>query len=406
MPFITISKDAQSVHSDIRGPIYEQALALERQGETILKLNTGNPAAFGFRMPESVKEALSGSVLEKALGYCDVRGQVPAREAILHYHTSRGIRHLSMEDIYICNGVSEAVNMALSALLSPGDEVLVPMPCYSLWTNCILLCGAKPVFYVCDEASGWNPDVAEMEKLISPKTKAIVMINPNNPTGAVYNREIVERVVHLAEQKGLILFSDEIYDRLVFSPAQFISAASVSTNGVIVTMSGLSKSHCMCGFRCGWMVFSGKRELYADFIAAIQALAAMRLCANAIMQLAIPAALKDTAYTQEMISAEGRLEKSRQAVFAGLDKIEGVSYVKNQAAFYLFPKLDPKHFSISSDRSFAQKLLQEQHILVVPGSGFSQNDPYHFRIVMLPEENALGQAMDKLGTFLETNKTF
>ncbi len=404
MDIIKTSPNIENVYSDIRGEIYELALKLEKEGQKILKLNTGNPAAFGFKMPEIIKKSVTEK-LEKSLGYCDVRGMADSREAILNYHKSRGIDNLKAENIFICNGVSEAVEMVLTALVGKGDEVLVPMPCYSLWSNGVFLAGAKPVFYKCDEQCGWNPDVKDIEKKINSNTKAVVIINPNNPTGAIYSEETLKQITDLAEKHNLVVFSDEIYDRLVFDNKPFTSTAALNKNCVTVTLNGLSKSHCLCGFRCGWMAISGPEEKFRDLVRGINTLAALRLCSNAIMQLCIPEALGDDTYTKEMMAEGSRLDRQRKAVYAALDTIPEISYVKNDAAFYLFPKIDSKQISISSDKIFAKNLLEQKQVLIVAGSGFGQDDNYHFRIVMLPEPEILSDATLKIGDFLKNNRT-
>lgn len=390
------------VHSDIRGPIYQEALRMQREGIDVLRLNTGNPASFGFGMPDSVRQALMANA-DKAVAYCDLRGMPDAREAILAYHKSKGVEGLGMDDIFIGNGVSELVQMAMIALISNGDEVLIPSPNYSLWSNCTYIAGGKPVFYTCDEDNGWCPDLEDIRKKLSPRTRAIVIINPNNPTGTLYSKEVLEGIIEIARQNELVIFSDEIYDRLVMDGKEHISTASLAPDLTVVTMNGLSKSHIICGFRCGWMVISGSK--YAqDYVDGIQALAAMRLCSNALTQLVIPAALNDPESTKAMLVPGGRIYEQREAVCRQLDRIEGVSYVKNSAAFYLFPRLDKEKFNITSDKQFAMDYLHAKHVLVIPGSGFDYPDNAHFRIVMLPDPERLSRAMEDLGDFLSDYK--
>lgn len=403
MSLIRKSENLKNVHSDIRGELYIKALEMEAAGIPVLKLNTGNPAAFGFRMPESIRTAVTSS-LDRALGYCDLRGMLPARQAILQYHLSRGLRGITENDIFIGNGVSEVVSMALTALLNRDDEVLVPSPCYSLWTNSVILASGKPVLYCCDEQAEWNPDIADIERKITPKTKAIVIINPNNPTGAVYNRETLEKLVAIAKQHNLVLFSDEIYDRLVLDNIPYTSTAAIGQDVTVITMNGLSKSHCACGFRCGWLVISGPADTAAELREALTTLAALRLCSNAIMQLAIPAALADSDYTEKMIAPDGRLSRQRQAACDELDAIDGIRYVKNSAAFYLFPRIDLSRFDFADDHAFAAGLLEEKHILTIPGSGFSWEPHDHFRIVALPQEEVLRDAVHQIGEFLEAHR--
>ena len=395
-----LSKNLTDVHSDIRGEIYMQALEMERKGDHVLKLNTGNPAAFGFKMPESIKNRIITDA-EKALGYCDIKGLEEARVAIRNYHRSKGLKNITEDDIFIGNGVSEAAYMIITALIGQGDEVLVPSPCYSLWTNFTYLAGGKVRFYSCDESNQWAPDVEGIKKGITKNTKAIVLINPNNPTGALYSKEILLEIVDIARKNNLIIISDEIYDRLVLDGEEHISTGVLADDITVVTMNGLSKSHCICGLRCGWLCISGIEKEKKILGEALVKIASVRLCSNALMQRVIPDALADAVYTQSMIGPHGRLLRQRNAVTEELDKIEGISYVKNSAAFYLFPKLDLKAFSLGSDREFAKKLLYEKHILVIPGSGFSCLDNAHFRIVMLPEEEELRNAINRMGELLK-----
>ena len=397
---IQLADRMAAVHSDIRGELYREALAMQARGIEVLKLNTGNPAAFGFPLPESIRLAMEGNA-HKAVPYCDFQGMPAAREAIVAYETGKGVPGLHMDDVFIGNGLSEVVNFALFPLLNPGDEVLVPTPNYSLWSNTILLAGAKPVYYRCDEASGWNPDVADIRSKITCKTKALVIINPNNPTGAVYDTDVLNQMLDVAREHDLLVFSDEIYDRLVMDGRVHISTASLAPDLVVVTMNGLSKSHSLCGFRCGWMAISGPREKTLDYRRGIVELTSMRLCANALSQLVIPAALADPETPAAMVRPGGRLYEQRQATIDVLKDIDGVSFVKNVAAFYLFPKLDVKKFNITNDKVFARDLLRATNILVVPGSGFEWQEPDHFRLVMLPEAPQLREAMIRMGNFLD-----
>ena len=388
------------VHSDIRGELYHKAMRMQSKGIEVLKLNTGNPAAFGFTMADSIRHALEGHEHE-AVAYCDFQGMPQAREAIVRYERSKGIEGIEPEDVFVGNGVSEVVNFALMPLLNPGDEVLIPTPNYSLWSNTILLAGAKPVYYRCDEASGWNPDVADLRSKITPKTRAMVIINPNNPTGALYDTQVLKDMLQAAREHDLIVFSDEIYDRLVMDGLTHVSTASLAPDLVVITMNGLSKSHCLCGYRCGWMVISGPRARTEEYRKGIVQLTSMRLCSNALAQLVIPAALEDMETPLSMVRPGGRLYEQRKATLAALDQIDGISYVKNVAAFYLFPRLDARKFNITSDKQFAADLLEATHILVVPGSGFDWAEPDHFRLVMLPQAQVMGDAMKRMGQFLE-----
>ena len=400
---IELANRMELVHSDIRGELFREALAMQAAGTKVLKLNTGNPAAFGFPLPESIKNAIEGNA-HKAVAYCDFQGMPEARKAILDYETKKGIPDIRMEDIFIGNGVSEVVNFALFPLLNSGDEVLIPTPTYSLWSNTVLLAGARPVFYRCDEQSDWNPDIADLKKKITSRTRALVIINPNNPTGALYPTEVLEQMIEVAREHDLIVFSDEIYDRLVMDGLQHVSTAALAPDLTVITMNGLSKSHSLCGYRCGWMVISGPRAKTEEYRKGIVQLTSLRLCSNALAQLVIPAALDDMETPNAMIRPGGRLYEQRKATIETLDKIEGISYVKNVAAFYLFPKLDVKKFNITSDKQFARDLLTETGILVVPGSGFDWAEPDHFRIVMLPQADDLRAAMERMGNFLDGYK--
>lgn len=400
---IKVADRMKYVHSDIRGPLFVEAMDMQARGIDILKLNTGNPATFGFKLPKSIEDALAGQEA-KGLGYCDFKGMPNAREAICEYEKTKGIQGITPDDVFIGNGVSEVVNFALMPLLDDGDEVLVPSPSYSLWGNSVLLAGGDPVFYVCDEQAHWYPDINDIRSKITAKTKAIVIINPNNPTGVLYPEEILQQIVDLAREHGLIIFSDEIYDRLVMDGLQHTSTASLAPDIPVITMNGLSKSHCLCGYRCGWMVISGPRELTEGYRQGIVQLTSLRLCANTLAQLVIPAALDDMATPASMVAPGGRIFEQREACTRELAKIDGLSFVKNDAAFYLFPKLDVKKFNITNDKVFARDLLHATNILLVPGSGFDWAQPDHFRIVMLPEAEVLADAMKRMGEFLDGYK--
>lgn len=389
-----------NVHSDIRGPVFVEAMRMRKEGIDVLRLNTGNPATFGFKMPDSVRNALLNNA-DKAVAYCDLKGMPDAREAICNYHLGKGIQGITPDDVFIGNGVSELVTMVLNVLLNYGDEILVPAPDYSLWTNSVWLAGAKPVHYICDEQSDWYPDLADIKSKITPKTRAIVLINPNNPTGALYSKDFLEQVVQIARENDLVIFSDEIYDRLVMDDLEHVSTAALAPDLTVVTMNGLSKSHIICGFRCGWMVISGPKDISADFKAGINGLCAMRLCANALTQLVIPAALADPESTRAMMVPGGRIYEQREATCRELEKIEGLTFVKNKAAFYIFPKLDVEKFNIHDDQQFAMDYLHSKNVMIIPGRGFSWDKPDHFRIVMLPEPDVLAKAMRDLGDFLK-----
>lgn len=395
-----LSDRMELVHSDIRGDLFREAMAMQALGIDVLKLNTGNPASFGFTLPESIRQALEGNI-HKAVAYCDFQGMPEAREAIASYEQKKGIQNIQAGDVFIGNGVSEVVNFALFPLLNPGDEVLIPTPTYSLWSNTVLLTGAKPVYYHCDEASGWNPDVGDLKKKISSRTRAMVIINPNNPTGVLYSTQVLEDMLAVAREHNLIVFSDEIYDRLVMDSLDHVSTAALAPDLTVVTMNGLSKSHCLCGYRCGWMVISGPSAATKAYRSGVVQLTSMRLCANALAQLVIPAALEDMETPASMVRPGGRIYEQRQATIEVLDRIDGLSYVKNNAAFYLFPRLDAKKFGITNDKRFAADLLEATHILVVPGSGFEWKEPDHFRLVMLPEAEQLRSAMVRMANFLD-----
>lgn len=397
------AKRMENVHSDIRGPLFMEALKLQEQGANVLKLNTGNPAAFGFGLPKSIEDALANHI-DKGVGYCDFKGMPAARTAICEYEKSKGIKGITPDDVFIGNGVSEVVSFALFPLLNDGDEVLVPSPSYSLWGNSVYLAGGKPVFYKCDEKADWNPDIKDIRSKITPKTKAMVIINPNNPTGMLYSEDVLKELVKVAREEKLLLFVDEIYDRLVMDGLKHVSLASLADDIPVITLNGLSKSHCLCGYRCGWMVISGPKHLTEDYKQGIIQLTSMRLCANALAQLVIPAALEDMETPASMIRPGGRIYEQRQAAVSELRKIDGISFVENNSAFYVFPKLDVKKFNITNDKKFAHDLLHAENILVVSGSGFDWDEPDHFRIVMLPEAEVLRDAVKRIGRFLDGYK--
>lgn len=396
-----IAKRMNDVHSDIRGPIYEEANRMARQGIEVIKLNTGNPGTFGFELPESIRTPLMENI-DKAVPYCDVKGMDDSLQAIYDYHTAKGVKGITTESIFIGNGVSEVASIAAAVLFDSGDEVLIPVPSYSMWTNLAYMADARPVLYLCDEKSDWYPDLDDIRSKLTPKTRAIVVINPNNPTGAVYPREILEGIVQIARENNLILLADEIYDRLVMDGLVHHAAAAVGHDIPVVTLNGLSKSHIICGFRCGWMVVSGPDWFTAPTIDAIQKIAAMRLCGNALTQLVIPSALADSASTKAMLAPGGRIYEQRRATFEALDRISGISYVPNHAAFYLFPRIDPKKYNIVSDRQFALDVLHAANVLFVPGSGFDWPEPDHFRLVMLPEPEVISRVVSDIAKFLET----
>lgn len=391
------------VRSDIRGPLFEEALRMQREGIPVMKLNTGNPATFGFEMPASIQQALRERLTD-ATAYCDLRGMPEAREALLAAYHADGVTHARADSIFLGNGVSELVNMSLSVVLNPGDELLMPTPCYTLWSNCARLAEAKPVFYRCDESAHWQPDLDDLRAKITPRTRGIVLINPNNPTGVVYPKETLEAIVEIARANELILFSDEIYSRLVMDGKPFTYLASLADDVPIISYGGLSKSHVICGMRCGWLLVTGPEKARQEIETGLTQLASMRLCGNTMAQLAIPAALSDREYTLSMISPGGRLYEQREATMRALDKIEGLSCVRNDAAFYVFPRIDTKLFPIADDREFLLDLLHETYVLMVPGSGFEWDSPDHFRIVMLPKPDEITTAFERIGEFFKARR--
>ena len=384
---------------DVRGPVVDEAARMEENGLKILKLNIGNPAPFGFSAPEEVIVDMRDSIVN-CQGYSDSRGIFSARKAIMQYAQIKKIPNVTMKDVFTGNGASELIQMSLNALLNDGDEVLVPSPDYPLWTACVNLSGGKAVHYICDEQSDWYPDLADIESKITSRTKAIVIINPNNPTGALYPKELLERFVDIARRHQLIIFSDEIYDRLVMDGLQHISTASLAPDLFCVTFSGLSKSHMICGFRVGWMILSGNKAIAKDYIAGLNMLSNMRLCSNVPGQSIIQTALGGYQSVNEYIVPGGRIYEQRDFIYKALNDIPGVSCVKPQAAFYAFPKIDVKKFNITSDNQFALDFLRSKRVLVVPGSGFNWHEPDHFRIVYLPRVEDLKKATNKLGDFL------
>ena len=394
------SKKLDKVLYDVRGPVVDEAARMEERGMKILKLNIGNPAPFGFTAPEEVLLDIQTNIPDSQ-GYSDSRGIFSARKAVMQYAQIKKIPNVTMKDVFTGNGASELIQLALNALLNTGDEVLVPSPDYPLWTACTYLAGGTAVHYICDEQSDWYPDLEDIESKITAKTKAIVVINPNNPTGALYPKEILEKIVDIARRHNLIIFSDEIYDRLVMDGLEHISTASLAPDLFCVTFSGLSKSHMICGFRVGWMILSGNKELAQDYIEGINMLSNMRLCSNVPGQSVIQTALGGYQSVNEYIVPGGRIYEQRECVYKLLNEIPGISAVKPKAAFYIFPKIDVKRFNITNDSQFALDFLKEKRVLLVPGSGFNWKQPDHFRVVYLPRNEVLADAMHKLGDFLE-----
>ena len=390
----------ENVLYDVRGPVVDEANRMEENGMRVLKLNIGNPAPFGFQAPEEVIQDIRDNIVN-CQGYSDSRGIFAARKAIMQYAQLKHIPNVQMKDIFTGNGASELIQLSLNALLNTGDEVLVPSPDYPLWTACTNLAGGKAVHYICDEESDWYPDPADIESKITPKTKAIVIINPNNPTGALYPRELLEKIVDIARRHELIIFSDEIYDRLVMDGLEHISTASLAPDLFCVTFSGLSKSHMVCGFRVGWMILSGNKDLARDYIAGINMLSNMRLCSNVPGQSIIQTALGGYQSVNEYTVPGGRIYDQREFICKALNDIPGISAVRPSAAFYIFPKIDTKKFNITSDTQFALDFLKEKRVLIIPGSGFNWKQPDHFRVVYLPRIADLKNATNKLADFLD-----
>lgn len=384
---------------DIRGPVLEEAKRLEEEGNRILKLNIGNPAAFGFEAPDEIIQDVIRN-LSNAQGYSDSKGLFSARKAIMQECQQLGIDGVDIDDIYLGNGVSELIVMAMQALLNNSDEVLVPAPDYPLWTAAVSLGGGTPVHYICDEASDWFPDIKDIEKKITPKTRAIVIINPNNPTGAVYSPDLLLDVIRLARKHGLIIFADEIYSKILYDGAVHTPIASLCDDLLIVTFNGLSKSYRLAGFRSGWMILSGAKEKAGNYIEGLEILSNMRLCANVPAQFAVQTALGGYQSINELILPGGRLREQRDVAWNMLTQIPGVTCVKPKGAIYMFPKLDPQMYPIADDQRFIQDLLEREKILLVQGSAFNINDTQHVRVVFLPTIDVLQQAIGKIERFL------
>ncbi len=404
MQNIEQSHKLDNVCYDIRGPVLEQARRLEEDGHRILKLNIGNPAAFGFDAPDEILHDVIHN-LANAQGYSDSKGLFPARKAVMHECQRLQIDGVEIEDIYLGNGVSELITMAMQALLNDGEEVLIPAPDYPLWTAAVSLGGGVPVHYRCDEDRLWSPDTANIEARITPRTRALVVINPNNPTGAVYSREILLELVEIARRHELILFADEIYSKIVYDGAEYIPLASLCDDLFIVTFNGLSKSYRLAGFRSGWMILSGPRELASSYIEGLDILSNMRLCANVPAQFAIQTALGGYQSINELILPGGRLARQRDAALRMLNEIPGINCVKPSGAIYLFPGLDPEHFTIGSDLDLVLDILVREKILLVQGSAFNIPDSRHFRLVFLPREDEMQAAIAAVARVLDDYRT-
>ncbi|PXX48058.1 alanine-synthesizing transaminase [Aquitalea magnusonii] len=393
------SQKLANVCYDIRGPVLEHAKKMEDEGHRIIKLNIGNPAPFGFFAPDEIIEDVIVN-LPSASGYSDSKGLFAARKSIMHYAQEKHLPNVSMDDIIIGNGVSELIVMAMQALLDNGDEVLVPAPDYPLWTAAVSLAGGKALHYVCDEEQGWFPDIDDIRAKITPNTRAIVVINPNNPTGAVYPPALLQQIVELARQHQLIIYADEIYDKVLYDEVRHTSIAALAPDLLVVTFNGLSKNYRACGYRAGWMILCGEKKHARDYIEGLNMLASMRLCANVPAQFAIQTALGGYQSIDDLVAPSGRLARQRDLAHKLLTDIPGVTCVKPQGALYLFPRLDPKIYPISDDQQFILELLQEEKVLLVQGSGFNWIAPDHFRVVFLPNSDDLIEAIGRIARFL------
>lgn len=405
---ITQSRKLHQVRYDVRGPILEEAQKLEAEGHKILKLNIGNPAPFGFEAPEAILQDMVHH-LPNSQGYSDSRGIYSARTAVAHYYQSRGLTDTHVDDIYIGNGVSELISMVLTAFVDEGNEILVPAPDYPLWTGAVTLAGGTPVHYRCDESNGWNPDLADIESKITENTHALVVINPNNPTGAVYSDEIVRGMADIARRHNLVLMSDEIYEKILFAdevnqPVHHHTATFAGDDVLCLTFSGLSKAYRVCGYRAGWVMVSGPKELAADFLEGLTLLANMRMCANVPGQHAIQTALGGYQSIEEYIHPGGRFYEQSKTAWRLLNEIPGVSCVEPHGALYCFPRLDPEVYPIEDDQAFVIDLLRSKKILVTHGTGFNWFEPDHFRLVTLPDVEVLTEAIGRIADFLETQR--
>ena len=398
----TIKKSAKlaSVCYDIRGPVMDAARQMEEEGQKIIKLNIGNLAVFGFDSPEEIQQDMIRN-LPNSAGYSDSKGIFAARKAVMHETQKQHIKGVTLDDIYLGNGASELIVMATNALLDDGDELLLPSPDYPLWTAAVSLSGGTPVHYRCDEANGWMPDMDDIRAKITPRTKGIVVINPNNPTGALYSDALLEAIVELARLHGLVLFADEVYDKVLYDGVKHTAIASLSDDVLTLTFNSLSKSYRSCGYRAGWLVVSGDKKPARDYIEGLNMLSNMRLCANVPGQWAIQTALGGYQSINDLVGEGGRLRRQRDLAYELITAIPGVSCVKPSAALYMFPKLDPKMYPIEDDQEFILELLQETKVMLVQGTGFNWPAPDHFRIVFLPHEDDLRLAIGRIATFLE-----
>ncbi|GEA51566.1 aminotransferase [Vibrio inusitatus NBRC 102082] len=399
MKNIEMSSKLDNVCYDIRGPVLKHAKRMEEEGHKILKLNIGNPAPFGFDTPDEILVDVLRN-LPTSQGYCDSKGIYSARKAVVQYYQRKGLRSLDVEDVYMGNGVSELIVMAMQALLNNGDELLVPAPDYPLWSAAVSLSGGNPVHYLCDEQSDWFPDIADIRSKITPKTRGLVLINPNNPTGAVYSRDLLLQIIEVAREHNLIIFADEIYDKILYDGATHTSIATLADDVVMVTFNGLSKAYRICGFRSGWMFITGPQHLAKGYIDGLDMLSSMRLCANVPMQHAVQTALGGYQSINELILPGGRLLEQRDKAFEMITSIPGVSCVKPKGALYLFPKLDPKIYKIHDDQKMVLDFLKQEKVLLVQGSGFNWPKPDHFRIVTLPHIEDLEVAIGRFERFI------
>ena len=397
---IAKSSKLADVGYDIRGPVLEKARQMQEEGHKIIQLNIGNLAVFGFDPPDEIVQDMIRN-LPASAGYTDSKGLFAPRKAVVHYTLEKHIAGVGVDDVYLGNGASELIAFSLNALLDSGDEILVPAPDYPLWTAAVSLSGGKPVHYLCDEQSGWLPDLADLRKKITPRTRGIVVINPNNPTGALYPDDLLRDIVQIARTHGLIVFADEIYDKTLYDGATHTSIASLADDVLFVTFNGLSKNYRACGYRAGWMVVSGDKRDAKDYIEGLTMLASMRLCANTPGQLAIQTALGGYQSIKDLVAPHGRLTKQRDLAHELLTAIPGVSVVKPKAALYMFPRLDPKLYPIDNDQQFAYELLAEEKVLIVQGTGFNWPRPDHFRLVFLPNPDDLTEAIGRISRFLD-----
>lgn len=395
------SHKLEHVCYDIRGPVHKEAIRLEEEGHKILKLNIGNPAPFGFEAPDEILVDVIRN-LPTAQGYGDSKGLYSARKAIVQYYQSKGIHGSTVNDVYVGNGASELITMAMQALLNDGDEVLVPMPDYPLWTAAVTLSGGKAVHYVCDEEADWFPDIEDIKSKITSRTRAIVVINPNNPTGAVYSKALLEEIVEIARQHNLLIYADEIYDKILYDGAVHHHIAALAPDLLTITFNGLSKAYRVCGFRQGWMILNGPKHRAKGYIEGLDMMASMRLCPNMPMQHAIQTALGGYQSINELILPGGRLLEQRDKAYELVNQIPGLSCVKPKGALYMFPKIDIKKFNIYDDEKMVYDLLQQEKVLLVHGRGFNWHSPDHFRIVTLPHTHQLEDALSRLARFLET----